>query len=66
MNQRYVRLRITGRARGRRITLKAPTNLNVIPPGYYMLFLVNAQDVPSVARWVRVLPQAEPRRPARR
>jgi hypothetical protein len=56
MTQRYVRLRITRRARGRGVTLKGPTNPNVAPPGYYMLFLVNAQDVPSVARWVRVLP----------
>jgi hypothetical protein len=58
MNQRYVRLRITRRARGRGVTLKVPTNPHVAPPGYYMLFLVNAQNVPSVARWIRVLPQA--------
>ena len=57
MNQRYVRLRITRRARGRGLTLKVPTNPNVALPGYYMLFLVNKQDVPSVARWVRVLPR---------
>jgi hypothetical protein len=64
MNQRYVRLRITRRARGRGVTLKVPTNPNVAPPGYYMLFLVNARDVPSVARWVRVLPRASRRPPA--
>jgi hypothetical protein len=58
MTQRYVRLRITGRAGGRGVTLAGPANSNVVPPGYYMLFLINAHNVPSVARWVRVLPQA--------
>jgi Domain of unknown function (DUF1929)/Glyoxal oxidase N-terminus/Kelch motif len=55
MNQRAVPLRIAGRADGQ-ITFATPGNLNVVPPGYYMLFLVNAQGVPSVASWVRVLP----------
>ena len=27
---------------------------DVAPPGYYMLFLLNARGVPSVARWVRL------------
>jgi hypothetical protein len=65
MTQRYVRLRVAGRDGGQGVTLAGPANPNVVPPGYYMLFLVNAEDVPSVARWVRLLPQAAPRPPAR-
>ncbi len=57
MTQRYARLRVTGRTRGRNVTLARPANPNAVPPGYYMLFLVNAKGVPSVASWVRVLPQ---------
>ena len=32
----------------------APPNGNHAPPGWYMLFLVNAAAVPSIAHWVRV------------
>jgi hypothetical protein len=36
-----------------RITL--PANRNELPPGHYMLFIMNAQGVPSVARIVRIV-----------
>ena len=49
-----MRLPVTGRSRGQGVTLAVPANSNVVPPGYYMLFLVNARGVPSVASWVRV------------
>jgi FtsP/CotA-like multicopper oxidase with cupredoxin domain/sugar lactone lactonase YvrE len=39
---------------------RMPDNPNLVPPGYYMLFIVNHRGVPSVAKWVRVLP-APPR-----
>ena len=55
MTQRYVRLPVTGRAGGQSVTLTAPANPNLLPAGYYMLFLVNAQGVPSTASWVRML-----------
>jgi hypothetical protein len=29
-------------------------NPNIVPPGWYMLFLVNQTGVPSVAKWVHV------------
>jgi len=32
----------------------APPNANVCPPGYYMLFILNSQGVPSVAKIVQV------------
>ena len=35
-----------------------PDNPNLVPPGYYMLFIVNRRGVPSIAKWVRVLPAA--------
>jgi len=38
------------------LTVKAPANANLAPPGYYLLFLLNAQGVPSVARFVRLSP----------
>ena len=34
------------------LTVQAPSNANVAPPGYYMLFLVNDAGVPSVAAFV--------------
>jgi hypothetical protein len=32
----------------------APPNANACPPGHYMLFIVNLQGVPSVARFIQV------------
>lgn len=36
------------------ITAQAPTSVNLAPPGYYMLFIVNSNGVPSVAPWIQV------------
>ncbi|TME31075.1 MAG: DUF1929 domain-containing protein [Chloroflexi bacterium] len=36
------------------LTITAPANGNVAPPGYYMLFLVDTNGVPSVAPIVRI------------
>jgi hypothetical protein len=33
-----------------------PEEPNLLPPGHYLLFIVNHHGVPSVARWVHVLP----------
>ena len=38
------------------LTITAPANGNVAPPGYYMLFILNADSVPSVAKIVKVVP----------
>ena len=32
----------------------APTNRNLYPPGYYMLFYVNERGQPSIAKMVRL------------
>ncbi|WOL02040.1 hypothetical protein Cni_G10759 [Canna indica] len=38
-----------------RVVCKAPPDGRVAPPGYYMAFALN-QGVPSVARWVQLVP----------
>src|SRR5690606_22087266 len=37
-----------------------PGNANVVPPGYYMLFLIDSKGVPSIAKFVRVLAATAP------
>jgi Concanavalin A-like lectin/glucanases superfamily/Galactose oxidase-like, Early set domain/Bacterial Ig domain/Glyoxal oxidase N-terminus/Galactose oxidase, central domain len=39
---------------GDHLTVTAPANANVAPPGYYLLFAVSDQGVPSVARFIRL------------
>jgi Domain of unknown function (DUF1929)/Kelch motif len=51
-DQRYVDC--TFKAGGGKVSATSPPNANHAPPGWYMLFLVNAAGVPSVAHWVRV------------
>ena len=51
-DQRYVDCAFS--AGGGKLHATAPPNGNHAPPGWYMLFLVNAAGVPSVAHWVRV------------
>jgi hypothetical protein len=51
-NQRFVALPLT--VNGNHIGLNVTTNPNIAPPGWYMLFVTNANGVPSVARWVHV------------
>jgi Domain of unknown function (DUF1929) len=36
------------------LKITAPPNGNVAPPGYYMLFLINKQGVPSVAKFIHM------------
>lgn len=38
-----------------KLNAQMPSNPNLIPPGWYMLFVVNKRGVPSVASWVRVV-----------
>jgi hypothetical protein len=54
MEQRMISLAFT-RGSGT-LTVTAPPNANIAPPGYYMLFLVDANGVPSVARFVQLSP----------
>lgn len=65
-NQREVELPIketTGPAGEKQsLEVSLTSNSNLAPPGYYMVFLINSQGVPSVAQWVHVGPQGAPER----
>jgi hypothetical protein len=52
MDQREVLLSFT--AGSGSLTVTAPPNGNIAPPGYYMLFLLNSSGVPSVAAFVQM------------
>jgi fibronectin type 3 domain-containing protein len=50
-NQRFVPLTFT--ASSGSLTVTAPANGNLAPPGYYMLFIVGTNGVPSVSKFVK-------------
>lgn len=52
MEQRLVGLSFT--AGPGVLNVRAPANGNLAPPGYYLLFILNSQGVPSVAQFVRL------------
>jgi hypothetical protein len=54
MEQRMVGLSFT--RSGTTLTVAGPPTPNIAPPGYYMLFILNTNGVPSVARFVQVSP----------
>ncbi|HUR95831.1 MAG TPA: galactose oxidase-like domain-containing protein [Gemmatimonadales bacterium] len=51
-NQRFQRLSFTADASG--LTVTAPAAPNRTPPGHYMVFILDGNDVPSVAKIVRI------------
>ncbi|HEU0200453.1 MAG TPA: galactose oxidase-like domain-containing protein [Burkholderiaceae bacterium] len=53
MDQRFVPLTFT--ASGKRLTVKMPSRAADAPPGYYLLFLIDADGVPSIGKIVRRL-----------
>lgn len=55
MDQRYVLL-AEDIAPGSGVNIPAPGDGNLAPPGYYMLFVVSAEGVPSISTMVQVLP----------
>jgi hypothetical protein len=58
-DQRGIELELE-RAGGRTLRVTPPPNARVAPPGYYYLFAVSRNGVPSKARVVRVGPSAGP------
>jgi uncharacterized membrane protein len=52
MDQREVGLSFT--AASGSLTVTAPPNGNIAPPGYYMLFLLNQSGVPSIASFLQI------------
>ena len=51
-DQRY--LSLSFQIAGSALSVQAPVNANIAPPGYYMLFIVNTNGVPSVATILRI------------
>ena len=52
MNQRITTLGFT-RAAGA-LNVAVPSDRNLLPPGHYMLFLLDGEGVPSIAKIVQV------------
>ena len=52
MNQRFQRLSFT--VSSGTLNIAAPSNKNRTPPGHYMLFLLNGNGVPSVAKIIKM------------
>jgi hypothetical protein len=51
-DQRYVGLAIVDKTADR-VTVLIPENNNIVPPGYYMVFILS-NGIPSVAKFIRV------------
>jgi hypothetical protein len=58
MNQRINRLSFSQAAGGLNVT--APANANLCPPGHYMLFILDGNGVPSVAKIIQISSAAIP------
>jgi len=54
-NQRYVGCAISGTT-ATAVKATAPPDGSIAPPGYYLLFLVDHDRVPSAAKWIRLTP----------
>ena len=54
MDQRLIGLSVSHQ--GTTLTVISPPNANIAPPGYYLLFLLNKNGVPSVASFVQLSP----------
>ncbi|MEV6972375.1 kelch motif-containing protein [Kitasatospora sp. NPDC093806] len=55
VEQRSVALDVTARTADG-VSLTLPANPNLLPPGWYMLFVTDAAGTPSAAHWIRVTP----------
>jgi Domain of unknown function (DUF1929) len=58
MEQRLIELRFSADPSNGLLSVTAPANSNLAPPGYYMLFLLDKSGVPSVAKFVQLYSQA--------
>ena len=54
MSERYVSVKFKGNKRNKTISMTIPENPSLLPPGHYMMFLIDADGVPSEARFTRV------------
>jgi len=52
MHQRYIKLKPMGS--GRNIQVAIPASANLVPPRYYMLFVIDGNGIPSRAQFIRI------------
>lgn len=55
MSQRAIELAITASGVGT-VDVLAPPSANIAPPGFYLLFILDGNRVPSEGRWIRLTP----------
>ena len=55
MSQRGIELVIAGIGPGM-LDVESPPQVNLAPPGWYLMFILNTSRVPSMGRWVRLTP----------
>lgn len=55
MSQRGIECVIAGTGPGT-LDVEPPPNSNLAPPGWYLLFILDENRVPSVGRWIRLTP----------
>jgi hypothetical protein len=54
-NQRYIRLKVLeNESSSDHLKIVSPENGNVAPPGYYLLFIVNRELIPSVGKFIKI------------
>ncbi len=52
-NQRFISLRFSQVVSG--LEIVAPESINLAPPGHYMLFILNTEGIPSVAKIIQIV-----------
>ena len=58
MEQRFIPLSFSSGSG--QLTVTAPANANIAPPGYYMLFIIDNEGVPSLAKMIQLQVAAPP------
>ncbi|WP_406334475.1 kelch motif-containing protein [Streptomyces zaomyceticus] len=56
VEQRSVELGLTKGRDGVTLTVDVPRDRTLVPPGWYMLFVTDADGIPSEAKWIQVEP----------
>ncbi|WP_395363626.1 galactose oxidase-like domain-containing protein [Streptomyces sp. YH02] len=54
VEQRSVELGLTKSQNGTTVTVDVPEDRTLVPPGWYMLFVTDANGIPSEAKWLQV------------
>jgi hypothetical protein len=54
VEQRSIELKVTAAPGGRAVRVSVPDDPNLVPSGWYMLFVTDAKGTPSKAAWVHV------------